>query len=117
MVVSEGAGAEATERALWEAAVRAGKALKVEMVVPGYRPDKGKPAWALGKFIDVKAPGIGLEAELLITGVKFDLSESSGRSTTLSLTRADAYLPEPVKEGQSKGGAGGGLPAGTVIYS
>jgi prophage tail gpP-like protein len=123
MVVSEGAGAEATERALWEAAVRAGKALEVEVVVQGYRPKKGKPIWALGKIIKVDAPGIGLTGELLISGVKFDLTDSSGHTSTLTLARPDAYLPEPVKEGKGEGGAGGGLPAGdglpkgTIVYS
>jgi prophage tail gpP-like protein len=117
MVVSEGAGAEAKERALWEAAVRAGKALKVEVVVQGYRPDKDSPVWALGKIITVDAPAIGLAGELLITGVKFDLDAVSVHTTTLTLARPDAFLPEPVKEGKGEGGAGGGLPPGTVIYS
>jgi prophage tail gpP-like protein len=117
MVVSDGAGAEAKERALWEAAVRAGKATKVEAVIQGYRPFPDRPIWALGKTLVLKAPAIGLEAELVISQVKFDLADNSGHTTTLSLTRTDAFLPEPVKQGQAKGGAGGGLPAGTVIYS
>jgi prophage tail gpP-like protein len=123
MVVSEGAGAEAQERALWEAAVRAGKALQVEIVLQGYRPDKDSPVWALGKTFKITAKSIALEAELLITQVKFDLADNSGHTTTLSLTRPDAFLPEPVKEGQGQGGTSGGLPAGsglppgTVVYS
>jgi prophage tail gpP-like protein len=123
LVISEGAGAEATERALWEAAVRAGKALEVEVVVQGYRPQKGAPIWALGTLVGIEAPGIGLTGELLISGVKFDLQEGSGHTTTLTLARPDAYLPEPIQEGKDKGGAGGGLPPGnglpegTVIYS
>jgi prophage tail gpP-like protein len=89
----------------------------VEAVVQGYRPSSQLSIWPLGKTFSITAKGIGLEAELLITQVKFDLSEGSGHTTTLSLTRPDAYLPEPVKEGQAKGGAGGGLPAGTIVYS
>lgn len=115
LIISEGAAAEARERALWEAATRAGRGLKAEITVPGYRAPAGG-LWEVGKLIGVKSPGICLADQLLISQVQYELGPQSGHTTTLTLARPDAYKPEPVKAPKGGGGAGGGLPPGTVVY-
>lgn len=116
LLISDGAGAEAEERALWEAAVRAGRGLEVEVTVPGFRQPGGS-AWPVNRLMGVNAPGISLADELLINQVKFDLNPQSGHTTALTLCRPDAFKPEPVKAPKNgKGGAGGGIPAGTILF-
>ena len=116
LVLSEGAGAEAAQRAAWEAASRAGKGLKVSLTLPGFTMPSGG-IWPLDKLISVAAPALCLGDELLISGVKFDLSLSTGRTSTLTLCRPDAFKPEPLEKPKGGGGAGGGLPPGTEIVT
>jgi len=102
MVLSEGPGAEARERALWEASTRAGKALTVEATVLFYGPEQMRGGWSmelwpLNRLITINSPALNLERELLITQTQFELSES-GHTTTLTLTRPDAYKPKPIKK-------------------
>jgi len=126
MLLSEGPGAEAKERALWEAAARAGRGLEVEVVVPGFT-HSGGGLWPINMLVGVSSPGICLADELLISQVQFDYGPQSGHTTTLTLCRPDAFKPEPVKEPKSagggkgdkkgqKGGAGGGFPPGTIVF-
>jgi len=106
MVISEGPGAEARERALWEAGTRAGKGLQVEITLPYYGPvglfghlGLFPSIWPLNKRISVNSPALSLDRELLISQTQFEFSGEGGHTTTLTLTRPDAYKPEPLKKG------------------
>lgn len=92
--------AEARQRAKWEAAVRVGRAVTVEITVQGWEevPGSGK-LWAKGDIVTVWAPTAQVEADLIIAGVEMTLDEN-GANTTLKLVRPGAYdaAPEVVKK-------------------
>lgn len=116
LLISEGAGAEAAERALWEASARAGRDVTVTVTLPGYR-HKGGALWPLNKLVGVKSAGLALADELLISEIKFDCSPQGGHTTTLKLCRPDAFKADAVKDDKRKeGGAGAGFPPGTVVF-
>ena len=117
LLLSEGPGAEARERALWEAGTRAGRGLEVEITLPFYGPSGlSGPLWPLNRLISVQSPALSLDRDLLISQTQFEYSGEGGHITTLTLTRPDAYKPEPIKADQGLGGkgGGGGITAGSV---
>lgn len=87
-------GATLQQRARWEANIRAANALTVTGKVQGWRHADG--LWAPNSLVRVLAEPLHLAAELLLVSAEFNLSETEGSTTTLTLTRADAYtlLPE-----------------------
>jgi len=87
--------ANAQKRANWEATVRSAKALKVNAKVSGWTKDDGT-LWKYNEMVFLVAPYVGLNALMLITDVTYNKSVSDGTSTSLSLTRIDAFNPQPV---------------------
>jgi len=105
LILSEGPGAEARERALWEASTRAGRGLELEIVLPFYGPQGlTGPLWPLNRLLSISSPALSLDRELLISQTQFDYSGDGGHITTLTLTRPDAFRPEPVKADKGLGG-------------
>jgi prophage tail gpP-like protein len=102
-----GAGAQLAERAAWEARVAAGRAERVRYTVPGWRGASGA-LWQPNTRVEVRDPWVGLERELLIAGVAFELGPQGSR-TVLDCAPADAFvlLPEPPKRGAGDGGPTG----------
>lgn len=93
-------GATLQQRALWEANIRAARALTVTATVQGWRHAGG--LWAPNSLVRVLAEPLHLSAELLLVSAEFGLSDGEGSTTTLTLTRADAYTLLPVKDQGSK---------------
>ena len=89
------AGSSLHDRVLWEASVRAARALDVQVEVAGWHHAAG--LWAPNRLVQLHAPAVGLDAELLLHRVSFALDEQ-GRRTTLTLTRPDAFKVLPIKE-------------------
>lgn len=88
--------ASAQRRANWEATVRAAKSVEVTIKVQGWRQDilQIGPLWRPNQLVPVIMPYVGLQGnQLLIRSVQFNKSISEGTTTTLSLTRPDAYVP------------------------
>lgn len=83
------------QRAQWEANSRAARSLTVTAVVQGWRHAEG--LWAPNMLATVVANELHLAAELMITAAEFGLSGTEGSTTTLTLTRADAYTLLPIK--------------------
>lgn len=106
---AEASGQSPQTRALWEATVRAGRGLRVEVTVQGWRQGDGA-LWRPNQYVQVKSPTLGLEDTLLIAGCAYGCDES-GTVTTLSLARPDAFKLLPVKPKAS------GLPPGTEILA
>ena len=82
------------QRALWEANVRAARSYDIELTVQGWRHAGG--LWRPNAVVPVVATALRLDADLLITHVMFSLDER-GSTTTLRLTREDAYTVLPLK--------------------
>lgn len=100
LVVAEGALTfdDAADRAAWEATVRAARAARLEVLVQGWRQTVGKgPVWSVNQLVPVRIPSAGLSRELLVDSVTFERS-TSRTATRLSLTRPDAYRPQPIVE-------------------
>lgn len=109
VIISEGeaSGQSPQTRALWEATVRAGRGLRVEVTVQGWRQGNGE-LWRPNQFVEVKSRTLGLDDTLLIAGCGYS-GNDSGTITALSLARPDAFKLLPVKPKAT------GLPPGTEI--
>ncbi|HEY9105216.1 MAG TPA: contractile injection system protein, VgrG/Pvc8 family [Roseateles sp.] len=90
------------QRAAWEANNRAARSLTVTATVQGWKHADG--LWEPNRLVSVFAPELHLVAQLLIVSVEFGLSDSEGSTTTLTMTRADAYTLLPVKQTADAGG-------------
>ena len=98
------------DRAIWEAATRAGKSVEVVVTVQGWRQEDGTP-WTVNTLCHVQDSIIGVDAKMLIVSVTYRLG-SDGTTTTITLAPPCGYIPESPKEtkgkrkGQGKAGAG-----------
>lgn len=99
----------AVDRAFWEAMVRAARASSVTLDVQSWRTPEGK-LWKRNTLVPVDASFLRINQDLLITDVEYKKGED-GTITTLTLKRADAYLPEP------KGGVGKTLSKSNEVTS
>lgn len=86
-----------TDRAKWEATVRAGKAQTVAAQVSGWRTASGA-LYRPDRVAPVSAGLLGLDASLLIVSVRYELNERGSRCQ-LGLAPPEAYsllaIPEP----------------------
>jgi len=90
----------------WEARIRAARADTLSVTVVGWEQSDGS-LWEINRRVTVKIPGVRASGEMLISGVSRTVDES-GTFTVLTLTRPDAFEPEPravVKSGKGGGGA------------
>lgn len=83
------------QRALWEANSRAARSLTVTATVQGWRHAGG--LWAPNSLVTLVADPLHLAAQLLLVSAEFGLAGNEGSTTTLTLTRADAYTQLPIK--------------------
>jgi prophage tail gpP-like protein len=81
------------QRAKWEVAVRLGKSVSIHVTVPGWRQGNGD-LWKINQIVALKAPGVGVTGDLLISEVDFNKSDS-GTTTKLHLEPVSAYTPDP----------------------
>lgn len=77
------------ERALYEAATRAGKAKTIVYKVNGWRQPNGD-LWKKGVMITVNDDVIGIKQRMMIGKVTFDLN-ASGQTTTLEIAPRGAF--------------------------
>lgn len=101
------------QRADWLMHAAYGHATQAEIIVQGWRQPDGA-LWQSNRVVAVQAPSLGVEKDLLIARVGFDLSPQSGRTTRLTVGPVEGYTPEPgqVRIGK-KAGKGGASPAAT----
>lgn len=89
--------AKGDNRASYEADLRAAKALSVNIQVQGFFQFDGTP-WEINRIVRVDCGFLGVRRQLLITKVTFN-KNGGGTTTTLELTRSDAFLfPNKVKK-------------------
>jgi prophage tail gpP-like protein len=83
-------------RAEWEASVRAARASKLEVTLPGWRQGPNGGLWTPGILTHASLPALEFDGELLVQSVVFTLGIDDGQQTELCLVRPDAYKPVPV---------------------
>lgn len=84
----------ARRRAQWEATVRAARASQLVAQVQGWERRPEEEPWTLNQIAPTRIQALGIDAGLLIDGVTFRTGPE-GRTTSLRLTRPDAYNPQP----------------------
>lgn len=81
----------AGNRAQLEAASRAGKSTKITVTVQGWTMSNGD-LWPLNAMVRIRSPLLSIDEDVVITEVKFIVSDTNGITTEMQLTRPDAYL-------------------------
>lgn len=87
--------AAAQRRAQWEATVRAARSWTATVTVQGWT-QAGGALWPVNALVFVRSPTLELSEEMLISQVVYNLDESSGTTTELTLRLPGAFTPEPV---------------------
>lgn len=87
--------AAAQRRAQWEATVRAARSWTATVTVQGWT-QAGGALWPVNALVFVRSPTLELSEEVLISQVVYNLDESSGTTTELTLRLPGAFTPEPV---------------------
>lgn len=84
------------KRAAWEAAVRSGRARQLNVTVPGWLDDQGKP-WQPGARSACDIPSCKISGDLLVQRVRMVRSADAGTVTDLELVPPEAWtqLAEP----------------------
>lgn len=103
--------ASLTQRAQWEANVRAARSTEVSITVQGWHHADG--LWQPNTIVAVRHAALRLDDELLIKSVTFTLDDN-GTTTQLSLTRADAFTLLPLLESAGTAEPFWGLPKPAV---
>ncbi len=84
------------DRANWERNVRAGRSEQVNYTVTGWQHAGG--LWRANQLLRVEDEFMNLQRELLISTVRFTLSDQDGELTELTLTDPRAFDVEPYTE-------------------
>lgn len=103
VLVPEGSysSAENGKRAQWESRIRQARGQLYSAVVQGYTPPDFDDLWKVNTVIGVADDLAGVNAEMMINSITYNLDTSTGRTTTLSLVEQNAYnlqLQEPVTQ-------------------
>lgn len=85
------------ETARWETTVRAGQSQSVTARLSGFHAPDGS-LYAANVLVPVRAPSVGVEADLLVESVRFSRSARQGASTELRLAPPQAYSLQPIPE-------------------
>lgn len=96
IIIAEGNvnDAVAQDRAEWEAAIRAARAVSIEVTVAGWQADE-KELWRENRLVRTKIPQHSIDGDMLIKEVSFTLDDRTGEKTRLVLVRPDAYEKQP----------------------
>ena len=87
----------AQKRADWEANTRAARSQPGSVVVQGWRDPRGQ-LWRPDTRVEVNAPSVYMAGEMLVAGVTLNRGNDGGTTTTLELTRPEAWTLLPVPE-------------------
>lgn len=90
----------AEARAAWEASTRAGRGVRSTYTVQGW--SVGGRLWQPNSLTRVRDSILAIDQDMLIVGVRYELSEEAGTRTALTVVHPDAYklipLPEETEE-------------------
>lgn len=96
MAESQATTQQCKERAAWEVAVRKGKSTRIDYTLPGWRQGNGE-LWQINTLVFVSDPVLKLKETMLISGVQFQVDDTGGSLTILTVTKPDAFklIEEP----------------------
>lgn len=97
-IVAEGSvdAKTATERAQWEATIRAARSARAKLVMQGWRrPNAVGDLWVPGVIVPASIPQIGLDGMMMVDRVEYRQGSDGGTRCTLELVRIDAYAIAP----------------------
>lgn len=86
------------KRAAWEAQMRASRSIQVNVEVQGWMQDtsaKISRPWRINQLAKVIDKSWKIDAELLVSGVEFRISEEEGRVTNLTLVPKEMFAANP----------------------
>lgn len=92
----------AQDRAEWEAAIRAARAVSVEVTTHGWQDDSGA-LWRENILVRTKIGALGIDGDMLIKEVSYTLDDKNGEKARLILVRPDAYEKQPDLEDEKIG--------------
>jgi len=97
LIIAEGNTTQeiADDRAVWEAAVRAGRSASARITVADWGD------WDVNTLVEVRAPSLRLNGLMLVSEVNRRL-DNSGQFTEISVVRPGAYTPEPPRKAQKE---------------
>ncbi len=87
--------AEAKARALWESRIRVSRAVTAQVKVKGYLIEANSPL-KLNTLINVDYDYLGLNREMLVSGINYLYDDTLGKTMDLSLSLPGSYEPEPL---------------------
>lgn len=85
----------AQKKAAWEAGVRWGKSLSVDIVVADFYQTGFSDLWNINEFVPVKIKNANIDQRMLISDLEFSRSQE-GSITTLTCVRPEAFLRDPL---------------------
>ncbi len=89
IVLAEEQGVSLAARANWEQKVRVARGLSATVTVSGFEAAPGV-LWAINTRVRCISPSVGLDSELLVAALQYQLDDSGSR-TTLTLVPPDAF--------------------------
>ena len=85
------------DRAIWEAAQRAGQSVQLDYTITGWRQGDGS-LWEPNALVRVQDPVCGVDAEMLIVAVSWTLDDGGGQIVSLRVAPIGGYeLLEPAR--------------------
>ena len=93
----------AQQRAEWEAAVRAAKAVGISVTVQDWSQTEGGDLWRENQLVKTVLPQHGINGDMLIREITYSLDSDQGTTATLALVRPDAYKKQPDLEAEEQG--------------
>ncbi len=88
-------GAICQKRADWETAIRKAKGFEVDYTVADWRQGHTGPLWDINRRVRVRDPLFKVDEFLIISGITFRLNDQGGRITELTLSKPEAFSPNP----------------------
>ena len=97
-------------RATWQRNFAFGQSTEADITVKGWRQPDGT-LWRTNQLVSVSSRPLGVDQDLLVAGVQFNLSNGGGRTTALRLGPIEGYTPDPgqVKLRKHKGSSQSGI--------
>jgi prophage tail gpP-like protein len=97
-------------RANWQRNFAYGKSIEAQITVKGWRQPDGT-LWRKNQVVPVSSPMLGVDQDLLVVEVSYELSNSAGRVTSLTVAPVLGYVPDPgqVKLHKAHGKNGSGV--------
>lgn len=89
-----GNGVTLGERAVWERNVRIGRSCRAEITVRGWTRPDGQ-LWRPNVMVPVRSPKLYVNANLLISGCLYTMSDDQGSLTRLTVCRREAFVGLP----------------------